>query len=311
MNYTEVTKANIIDNLEDNKSSDFAFMWGVTKSSAGLQVYAQGYELIYEIKYERLANTMLFLLRKHYDMELEFCFPTQEPRSYTIKARGQKVSEMLQSMGLTYFDNGNLVYDSGVAGLKHLSNRYSVQSFFQGLFCSSGGVYIPSAAGAKEGYHLEMSFFQEDFALAVKDLLSQCGIHMQVVERGNSFVLYSKNSEIICDFFAFVKAMDCVTEVNEIIVNRKENNTINRKTNSLLFNLDKTINANIKYIDAIKVLQDKNEFDGLDDKIKSIALARLENLTETMGALATRLNITKSSLNRALTKLVKLAEGLE
>ena len=308
MNFTEETKINILENLEDNRSSDFAFIWGVTKCLASLDVYKQGFSLTYEIKNENLTNTLLMLLKKYYDFEIEFNFPSQEPRIYKISAKGKQVNDMLKSMGLCHYDNDNFVYDSGAKSLEKLTNRLAVQSFMQGVFCSVGGVYIPSDIDSREGYHLEMSFFQEDFAVGLQTLLANCDISLHYAERGNSYILYSKNSQTISDFFAFIKAMDSVTFINDIMIKRQLNNQINRASNSMVFNADKVAVANYKYINAINKIDNTIGIARLEEKLRDIAKARLENNTESMGELALRLNISKSSLSRALTKIVKISE---
>ncbi len=310
MNYSDDTKENVLNNLGDDKSSNFAFLMAITKCCASIQVYKDGFQLDYEFKQENLAKLILFRLRQSYDFELNFEFSSQSPRIFHVLAKGKGVNEMLKEMRLTHYQDQKLVYCSGVDSFSLLTNRAVAQSFVQAVFCSVGSVYIPSDIDSKEGYQLEINLFQEDFANALVQLMQDCGIELNCSERGTSYVVYSKNSQVICDFLAFIKAMDMVTFLNDIIIRRQVNNQINRASNIMVFNTDKIALANSKYIEAINKIVNSKGIDSLEEKLKLVANARLEDHTESMSNLANRLNISKSSLNRALAKLIKIAEEL-
>ena len=72
---------------------------------------------------------------------------------------------------------------------------------------------------------------------------------------------------------------------------------------------NKSVAGARKYIDAIKVLQDNGTLDVLDKKLQTVARARSEREDETMQELADRLKMSKTSLSRALNKLLAISEG--
>ena len=84
-----------------------------------------------------------------------------------------------------------------------------------------------------------------------------------------------------------------------------------RLVNCETANLNKTINASIEQISAIKKLQETGQFKKLDDNLKEIALLRLENPDMPLADLGKLLKepIGKSGVNYRLKKIMELANG--
>ena len=75
-------------------------------------------------------------------------------------------------------------------------------------------------------------------------------------------------------------------------------------------NLNKTLNASIEQIAAIKKLQKTGEFNKLNDNLKEIAKLRLENPDMSLTDLGKILKepIGKSGVNYRLKKIIELAK---
>ena len=76
-------------------------------------------------------------------------------------------------------------------------------------------------------------------------------------------------------------------------------------------NLSKSVVANEKYSSIIKTIGETVGLDILPEELQTVAIARLENPTDTLSELAEKLGITKSCLNHRLRKLASLADELE
>ena len=87
------------------------------------------------------------------------------------------------------------------------------------------------------------------------------------------------------------------------------NNKVNRLVNCETANLNKTINASIEQINAIQYLQKTHQFDKLNDNLKEIAKARIENPDLPLSELGKLLKnpIGKSGVNYRLKKIVEIA----
>ena len=70
------------------------------------------------------------------------------------------------------------------------------------------------------------------------------------------------------------------------------NGKVNRLVNCQTANLNKTINASVEQIEAIRKLQKENKFSKLDDNLKEIALLRLEYPDASLIELGQKLSST-------------------
>ena len=85
---------------------------------------------------------------------------------------------------------------------------------------------------------------------------------------------------------------------------------VNRIVNCETANLNKTINASIEQIGAIKKLQETGKFNKLDENLKEIAKLRLENPNISLIELGKMLKkpIGKSGVNYRLKKIMEMAD---
>ena len=76
--------------------------------------------------------------------------------------------------------------------------------------------------------------------------------------------------------------------------------------------MNKTLNASVEQIDAIRKLQQSNKFNNLDDNLKEIALLRLEYPDMSLIELGQRLKepLGKSGVNYRLKRIIKIAEDI-
>ena len=87
------------------------------------------------------------------------------------------------------------------------------------------------------------------------------------------------------------------------------NNKINRIVNCETANLNKTINASIEQIEAIKRLKKSRKFEKMDECLREIAELRLKNPNASLVELGQMLEKTvgKSGVNYRLKKIMEIA----
>lgn len=314
MNYTEQTKRDSLENIASEKHSRFAFICAVTKCLGNLAIYKEGFALEYEIKQENFAIKFFEMLKEQFGAVVEMSYKTCESgtqKNCVLRIESSEANAMLKAMHLSHYDSGKFVWLSGEEFFC-ASNREYAQSYMQGVFLSTGSMYMPEGIEAAGGYQIEMIFAEETYAEGIAKLLESCGLTFVTSERGNSYVLYSKNGETIKDFLAFIKAMNSVMEISNIMVNRETNNHINRVANAYAYNSDKIVNSNAESIRAIEYIDSREVgLDYLGDKLKFIAQERLKDNQESMGQLAERLKMSKTTLSRNLAKIKEMAEVLK
>ena len=181
------------------------------------------------------------------------------------------------------------------------------KSIIRGTFLGSGSINNP-----ENSYHLEIIFsteenldfiieiLKQDFNIIVKKLVS------------NKILLYIKEGETISNFLALIGANKGILKFEDIRVQKEMRSKVNRLVNCKTANMNKTINASIEQIEAIKKLQEKKKFNLLDENLKEIALLRLENPNMSLIELGKKLKkpLGKSGVNYRLKKIIEIANSL-
>lgn len=119
-----------------------------------------------------------------------------------------------------------------------------------------------------------------------------------------------KEADEISKLIALIGANKAVLNFEEIRVVRQTRNNINRLVNCETANLNKTINAAVNQINAIKALKRNKKFEGLPDNLKEIAELRLKHPDVSLIELGQMLEtpIGKSGVNHRLKKICELVE---
>lgn len=126
-------------------------------------------------------------------------------------------------------------------------------------------------------YHLEILFKSKKKAEELKEVISNFGIDIKLIKKATEYMLYLKEGEIISDFLALMGAAKAVIKFEEIRVIKDTRNNINRLVNCETANLNKTINAAVKQVEAIKKLKKNKQFEKLSENLKELANLRIEH----------------------------------
>ncbi len=180
-------------------------------------------------------------------------------------------------------------------------------AFIKGIFIASGSIVNP-----EKNYSLEFSFKDKALLNAVSFVFKQLNLELKEAVRKSSDILYTKNSNIICDFLTRIGAHNEYMQILNLKIERELRNDFNRAVNSEIANMDKTIKASIKHITAIEKIKDKKGLEILPDELYELAVLRLENKNMSISELALNLKepITKSGVNHRLNKIMKIADTL-
>ena len=176
----------------------------------------------------------------------------------------------------------------------------------RGAYLGGGSINNP-----ENKYHLELSITKKEDAEDIITMLKYFDIKSNIIKKKKEYSIYLKDGEEISKFLALLGAHKSVIKFEEIRVQREMNNKINRIVNCETANLNKTINASIEQIEAIRKLKKTKEFDKLEETLKEIANLRLENPNLSLIELGKMLKspIGKSGVNYRLKKIMEIANG--
>lgn len=175
------------------------------------------------------------------------------------------------------------------------------KAIVRGAFMGSGSVNNP-----EKEYHLEINVSNQQNRDKLVNILQTLGISVKTFQLS----IYIKEGEEISKFLALIGAGKAVMQFEDIRIQKEMRGKVNRLVNCETANLNKTINASIQQIAAIKKLQETGKFQKLEENLKEIARLRLENPDMPLIELGKLLKepIGKSGVNYRLKKIMEIAD---
>ncbi len=183
-------------------------------------------------------------------------------------------------------------------------NENYLRAIIRGVFLGSGSINNP-----EKKYHLEIDFENEKNMNYVIEILRKLGINPKQMLIENKKSIYIKEGEEISKFLAVLEANKAVMKFEDIRVQKEMRGKVNRLVNCKTANLNKTLNASIEQIAAIKKLKESGKFNKLSDNLKEIANLRIENPDMSLVELGKKLKVPvgKSGVNYRFKKIMEIA----
>jgi len=185
-----------------------------------------------------------------------------------------------------------------------------VRSYLRGAFLARGSVNSPDT----NSYHLEIHGSTKAMSEDNFDMMDKFDFNPKTHERKNGgYMTYLKEAEKIANFLGTIGANNGLFEFEDVRIVRDMRNSVNRLVNSEQANLNKTVDAATKQIEAIKQIDKEIGLQSLDEKTQEIANLRLENpeaSLKELGELVPEKSISKSAVNHRMRKITKMADEL-
>lgn len=181
-----------------------------------------------------------------------------------------------------------------------------IKWLIRGAYLGGGSINNP-----EKKYHLELNITKQDNAKMIVENLKKINIKSKVVSKKDEYAIYIKDGEEISKMLALLGANKSVLKFEEIRVQREMNNKINRIVNCEAANLNKTMNASIEQIEAIKKIKQNNKFEKMNENLKEIAELRIQNPNASLVELGQMLKqpVGKSGVNYRMKKIMEIANG--
>lgn len=301
-------KKEIIDNIADDSS----FLQGMIISSGRIEKTADSENIcISHIIYHAALKVITIIkgLYKKEDTELTFEEPkgNKKARAYVVIVDAKTTKQIMQDFALIE-NQGALNIRKSAYGNYQLNELIG---FLQGIYMGKGRVFLPKDdIDSTSSYQLEMVLDSKGQMQQLALLINSQGILIKEGERRDNPILYIKDSETISDFLALLKASNAVLMLQSLIIERDVRNNINRAVNCNVANINKTITAASEQIKAIMLIDQRIGLNSLDNKLKELAMLRLNNPEASLSDLAAMLSgeVTKSGINHRMRKIMEIAD---
>lgn len=200
----------------------------------------------------------------------------------------------------------NKIYTKNIEELyKEKEGFEQKKAIIKGAFLGAGSINNP-----ENSYHLEIVLSNEENMTFLKKIIESLNISTKELITKTRCSIYFKESEEISNLLALIGANKAVMKFEDIRIQKEMRGKVNRIVNCETANLNKTINASIEQIGAIKKLQETGKFNKLDENLKEIAKLRLENPNISLIELGKMLKkpLGKSGVNYRLKKIMEIAD---
>jgi len=297
-----------ISKIESEKIEYISELSGILCTNSDIKLYS------IKVQTENLnaANRIFKIVKDIYNVTANITvkknYNFKKNEIYIIEIK-KNVPEIIKDLGLIG-ETGFVINTVPTEGI--VADDSLKSSFIRGCFLISGSVNDPKTSR----YHLELIVNNSDFAEFLKNEINYYGLNAKVLRRKKGYMVYIKESEKISDFLKVIKAFNGVMYYEDIRTYREKINLNNRINNCEQANVEKSLASSNKQIKDIEFIKEKDAYDLLDDKIKTVAEYRIKypdssliELSEII-SLETGNKVTKSCVNHRLRKIKDLADKL-
>lgn len=182
------------------------------------------------------------------------------------------------------------------------------RSYLRGVFLGVGSMSNPES-----NYHLELITNNKRYAYALAQLMGRFPeLSAKVGSRKKSYIVYLKESEQIAAFLNIIGAHRALLEFENIRIMKDMRNKVNRLVNCDTANLKKSVNASLRQIKQIKLIEQTIGLEKLPLRLREVAYLRLENPDSSLRELGEMLQppVGKSGVNHRFRKIETIAEKI-
>ena len=306
----------------ENECCYLSELSAIIRSSAEYRIENSKFAIVIKTEIANLYSKINEILEKLYGFSVELEIADDENFlhnvRYEIKINTDYATQVLKDCGIiSLTDNFETVFNDGVDKYVVMSTCCK-KSYIRGAFiaCSTNNIVLSDfndKTSKNTGYHLEFVFSSDELAENFTNLLAEFEIMSKKTSRKGNHIVYLKEGEVISDLLALVGAGGAVLDLQNEITLRSLRNTINRQNNCDTGNISKTVEASIKHITAIKIIQETIGLEELTIGLQEAAMLRIANPEESLDRLV-KLSpkpITKSGLSHRFRKIIAIANELK
>ena len=267
---------------------------------SSIRISNASYQVIFKTYSNTIARYIYNLIKKVYDYSPIFEIKDMDKdRLFSVIVEEESISEELMDASNEFFINKDSYLED--------VSLDDIKSYLKIAFVLKGSVNDP-----QRGYNLELSTNSIEESILTKESMDIFDLKPKINDKGEIKVVYLKDSDKISDFLAIIGANKSLFELEDVRAMKSIRNNINRQTNFDKANIDRTVNASLKQVDAIKAIFNAGMMDDLSAEMKELAELRLVNPYTSIEELGQMLDppMSKSKVNYRLQKFIKMAEDL-
>lgn len=293
--------------LEVHKEHAKAELMALIRMNGAVSIHRQRFILNVQSENAAIARRIYTLLKDNFKAECELIvrrkMKLKKNNVYIVRSR-HNVDKILKDLGI--FNGVTLIPE---IPQEIRQDNQKKRSYLRGAFLAGGSVNNPES----NNYHLEIYSAYETHNQDICQMMNDFQLNAKTIDRRNGHITYIKEAEKISDFLAIIGASSAVLKFEDIRIVRDMRNSVNRLVNMENANMNKTIDASQRQVEAIKLIDRHLGLESLPEKLQVMAEFRLENpdlSLKELGELIPGGPISKSGVNHRLRKIIKIAEEI-
>ncbi|MBQ3389911.1 MAG: DNA-binding protein WhiA [Firmicutes bacterium] len=313
MSFSSDTKAELCMSIPDKRCCMLAEITGLLRCCGSVRFVGMN-KVAYRLVTENaaVARKIIRLMKEYFDIRMELniskSMVLKKNHFYEmIITEDMRCEAILRETGILRVRNGfnNFSFEVDESIIK---KKCCKRAFLRGVFLGSGSVTDPG-----KGYHLEIVCANPVFARDIQKVMNQFRLGPKEMQRKDTTVVYLKDSNMISDFLGIIGASKSLLELENTKALKETKNRANRVSNCDDANIEKTISASQRTIEAIKKIQRVKGMDWLPPKLQEIAVLRLEEPESTLQELGQLLDppLGKSGVTHRLAKIEEMAAKIK
>lgn len=307
MSYTIEIKKEISE-IKGTNSEMIAELSGFIRNNAYLNNNTLYLTTENEFTIERLTSFFKKLYEVELNVEVKDNLNFNKKNLYLLLTNS-KVDLILKDIG--YYDNNNNYLETPPTYI--VGANEEIRAYLRGTFLCTGSINNPKTSR----YHMELLISKPNEAVFIQKLLNIFDLNAKILNREKGYMIYIKEAEKISDYIRILGANRAVLFFEDARIYREKKNQTNRLNNCEQANMDKVFLTAEKQLEQIKIIEESDSYELLDDRTKQAFDYRkkypessLKELSEII-TLETGKSITKSGLNHRFRKIKELAKQLE
>lgn len=308
MSFSTTTKEELARLEEKKECCQLAELAALVRMDGTLQISAnQQYSLNVITESapvaRKLYNLGKNLLKLPADIVVRRKLRLKKNNSYLVKIYPRGIED-LQKLGLLN-EEGEIQPGIDQNLIKRRCDR---KAYLRGAFLAGGSISNPEG-----NYHLEIITNDETHARDLSELLNKFNLKAKISTRKNFYVVYLKESEHIFEFLALIGAHQALFEFENIRILKGMRNKVNRIVNCETANLNKTVDAAVRQLENIRLIENTIGLKALPENLQEIAKLRLSYPDSSLKELGEMLNpkVGKSGVNHRLRKIDEIAARIQ
>jgi cell division protein WhiA len=179
-------------------------------------------------------------------------------------------------------------------------------AYLRGAFLGGGFVADPHG-----DFHFELTAETVEMAEDLRALMGRFGIHAKVTQRRGLHAVYLKGAEPIVTFLALVGAHRALLRTEDVRIVKSMRNDVNRLVKAETANLQKSAQAAMVQIEAIRMLEATRGLESLPRALRELAALRLEHPEVSLRELGELADppLSKSAVYHRIRRIEELASG--